>query len=409
MLMCDLRRFIKGAVYLPILPRSFKSIVSLLRCVGWLPAKHESSGEIHRILIVQLDNIGDLVLSFPLLDEIHRQWPEAEIDFIVSHAAVALFRNVPFIHRVLGFTLTPSGFLSRHINVLRLLWFCRREMPEDYDLALDPRWDSDGHAYLERVTVFLSGASVRVSYSGCADGVDPSLDEFMTHCALGGRNEQESIRKLRLLQRARLSARVVEESATLQVNSTLCAVAECSKSSLGSLLQKADVQPGERYVVLAPSASLPAKIWPIENLAKLARVLHATYGLRFVVVGASGDVELCARVAAMSPGIAVSLAGKTNLIELLSLLANATLFIGNDSGPAHLSGMIGQATVVATVARTFAERLDDVDAPRRFRPCASSGAAHTAGSATSPLRCCMQLQGGPLHYTGFCRGRSRCL
>jgi ADP-heptose:LPS heptosyltransferase len=368
--MSDFRQILKQTVYLPTLPCNFKSLVGLLRFVGLLPAKRKSSGENCRILIAQpYDSLGDLVLSFPLLDEVHRQWPEAEIDLIVGRAMTSLFRGVPYIHRVLGFTPTPSRPLSRHRDVLRLLSFCRREMRDGYDLALDPRWDSDGYAYLARAMVFLSGASVRVGYSGCVDGVDLTLDEFLTHLAQGGRNEHESIRKLRLLQRTGLCTRVVEESAVLQVNATLCAVAELGKTSLGSLLHKAGIQPGERYVALAPSATTPMRVWPIEYLAKLIQTLHARYGLRFVVVGTSSDVVLCNGVVAMCPEIAVSLAGKTNIGELLALLANAALFIGNDSGPAHLSGILGRDTVTISPFPVSSNRLDHFNAPRRFRPC----------------------------------------
>jgi ADP-heptose:LPS heptosyltransferase len=365
-----LRRVIKSAVYLPLHPKNFKFLVRILRWLGWLPSNNAASEGIHRILIVQPHNsLGDLVLSIPFLDDVHRQWPDAEIDLIVGNAMTTLFEHIPFVRRVIGYA--PSSNKppqARYQNVLRLFSLYRNEIRDSYDLALDPRWDSDSHAYLARAMAFLSDAPVRAAYSGTADGLDPSLDAFMTHRALGGRNEYESIRKLRMLQRTGLSARTIEDSESFQVNATLSALTPRERQTVEASVVQAGMPVEERYCVLAPSASTAGKIWPIERLAKVAKILHAKYGLHFVVIGSSKDVELCERTAASCSGIAISLAGKTNILELLALLARASLFIGNDSGPAHLASMIGTATVIAIVSRAPSEELDHIDAPRRFRP-----------------------------------------
>ena len=368
--MSRFRSILKSSVYLPLHPNNFKLLVRFLRWLQCLPSNDAATEGIRRILIVQPHNsLGDLVLSVPFLDEVHKQWPKAEIDLIVGSAMTSLFQHIPFVRRVIGYV--PSSNkppLARYQNVLRLFSLYRNEVRDHYDLALDPRWDSDGHAYLARAMAFLSDAHVRVAYSGTADGIDPSLDAFMTHCVLGGRNEYESIRKLKMFQRAGLSTRAVEDSESFQVNATLSTLAPLGRRTLDASLLQAGMPIGERYCVLAPSAITAAKIWPIERLAKVARILHAKYGLRFVVIGSSKDTQLCERTAASCSGIAISLAGKTNILELLALLARASLFIGNDSGPAHLSSMIGTATVIAIVGRAPSEELDHINAPRRFRP-----------------------------------------
>jgi ADP-heptose:LPS heptosyltransferase len=392
-----LRSTLKSAVYLPLHPKNIKLLVRVLRWLGWLPSNNGASEGIRRILIVQPHNsLGDLALSIPFLDEVHRKWPKAEIDLIVGNAMTALFQHIPFIRRVIGYV--PSSNkppLARYQNALRLFLLCRNEIRDSYDLALDPRWDSDGHAYLARAMAFLSDAPVRVAYSGTADGVDSSLDTFMTHCALGGRNEYESIRKLRMFQRAGLNTRTIEDSESFQVNATLSALARLERQKLEASLVQAGVSTnGRRYCVLAPSASTAAKIWPIERLAEVAKILHKKYGLYFIVIGSSKDIEICKLTAASCSGIAISLAGKTNILELLALLARASLFIGNDSGPAHLSAMIGTATVIAIVGRAPSEELDHISAPRRFRPWGPK----------------VQLvAGASLHHASFSRRHSRSL
>ncbi len=366
-----MRRLLKAAIYLPIRPSNVIRAIRLLRFAGWLPAHAAPAEEISRILVVQPHNsLGDLVLSIPLLDQLHEQWPKAEIDLIVGNSAVTLFQQIPYLRRIVGFVpVSKKGPLAHYLNILRLIRFYRDELPDRYDLALDPRWDSDEYAYLARAIIFLSGASIRLAYSGFADGVDPSLDAFITHRATGGRNEHESIRKLKMLQRTCLSNRVPNENEPFEVNATLVTLAASDTEALVPLLRAAGIQHGERYGILAPSASTPVKVWPIDWLAEVSRTLRQRYGLHFIAVGSSRDIDLCSRLVAASSGAVTSLAGKTSVLQLLALCRGAALFVGNDSGPAHLSGMVGTPTVVSMVGRAPSEELDDIHAPRRFRPC----------------------------------------
>jgi len=368
-----LRQVLRTLIYLPLRPYILKSLVRFLRLTGWLKTTTGCSSDTHNILIIQpYSSLGDLVLTFPLLDEVHRQWPEAAIDLVVGTPMVSLYREIPFVRHVYGYSRSQSKPpIALYMDTLSLLLLYRSKISSCYDLALDPWWNPDCHAYLARAMAFISGASVRASYSGDVGGIDTSLgsDKFMTHLAMGGLSEQESIRKLRLLQRAGLSTRTVEESEAFKVNTTLAALADSGIPTIKPLLFEANIQPSESYGVLAPSASTPAKIWPIEYLLEVIQTLHSKHGMRFIVVGSSKELEICSNFVTMCAGSAVSLAGKTNVIELLALLRNARIFIGNDSGPAHLSGMIGCPTIMNIISRTSTEELDHITAPRRFRPC----------------------------------------
>jgi len=390
-----MRCTLRSAVSLPLLPCHFKSEVRLLRLLRWLPRQPKPGDAIRRILVVQPHNsLGDLVLCLPLLDEIHRLWPDSRIDLLVGRRMTSLYSEIPYIDRVIGFLSYPGqGVYARYRNTLGLLQLFRHDIRDGYDLALDPRWDSDGYAYLARAAAYLSGAAIRASYSGWVDRIDPSLDDLMTHHALGGGQEHESVRKLRLLYRAGLSAQIPPEEAAAQANATLVELAQFSTPSREALLQRAGIQAGERYAVLAPSASSPIRIWPIEGLAEIAQTLHKRYGLRFVTIGTAAEAARSHRLAALQPAIIHSLAGETSLLELLSLLAGAELFLGNDSGPAHVSGMLGQRTVVVFSFPASSNGLDHIYSPRRFGPCGSRVRVLQPERALAPCDpSCMQQQ-----------------
>lgn len=109
-----------------------------------------------------------------------------------------------------------------------------------------------------------------------------------------------------------------------------------------------DDEPGlrEPFVVFAASAMYgPAKEWPGESFVEVARTLRSSSGLRAVFVGgpAPSERERAAQLAARCDGL--DLAGRTDLPTLAALLAQAELFVGNDSGPMHLAAATGTPTV----------------------------------------------------------------
>jgi heptosyltransferase II len=98
------------------------------------------------------------------------------------------------------------------------------------------------------------------------------------------------------------------------------------------------------YIVLAPGAGYgSAKQWPAAHYAVLAR-RAAELDAAIVLVGAPGEVQLCAGIARGSG--AVNLAGQTDLGALIGIIAGAAAFVGNDAGAAHLAAALGAPGVV---------------------------------------------------------------
>jgi ADP-heptose:LPS heptosyltransferase len=101
-----------------------------------------------------------------------------------------------------------------------------------------------------------------------------------------------------------------------------------------------------RYVMLVPGASphRPAKRWPVERYADLARVI-AQRGGQPVVVGTAQERALGARIAEACPETR-DLTGRTGLVELFALAKEAAAAVGNDSGPMHMAALGGAPSVV---------------------------------------------------------------
>ena len=101
-----------------------------------------------------------------------------------------------------------------------------------------------------------------------------------------------------------------------------------------------------RYVLVVPggSAHRPAKRWPLDRYAALARDL-AIRGLQPVVIGGEAERPLGQKIAARSTG-AIDLTGRTSLIELCAIARGAAAAVGNDSGPMHVAAAAGVPSVV---------------------------------------------------------------
>jgi lipopolysaccharide heptosyltransferase III len=92
------------------------------------------------------------------------------------------------------------------------------------------------------------------------------------------------------------------------------------------------------YAVLHPFASEAGKTWQPENFLAVAEHLESRLGMEPVFV-AGPDDDLSAF------GAHTCLQGAP-LEEVKSLLAGAALFVGNDSGPAHIAAAFGRPVVV---------------------------------------------------------------
>ena len=106
-------------------------------------------------------------------------------------------------------------------------------------------------------------------------------------------------------------------------------IQEIPKAQLAAKLQT----PANPYAVLHPVASAPDKTWPAEHFLRVAERLDTVFNIEPIFIGA-GDEE-------MSPFLGYPNRLGEPLREVMSLIASATLFIGNDSGPAHMAAAFG--------------------------------------------------------------------
>lgn len=102
------------------------------------------------------------------------------------------------------------------------------------------------------------------------------------------------------------------------------------------------------WIGINPGAEYgPAKRWPAGNFCQMLKALRAR-GSRnpIVILGGAADIETAREVAAGVDGPVVNLAGQTQLRELMSVLAQLSVLVTNDTGPMHVAAALGTSLVV---------------------------------------------------------------
>ena len=108
------------------------------------------------ILLIQLGDIGDVVLSIPAFRTIHENFPDANIIIAVREKAQELIKNLPGTHGVISINQGKRSFFSE----IKYQWtFFSQVRRYQFDLVFDFRTGTRG-----AILAFLSGAKERVSF-----------------------------------------------------------------------------------------------------------------------------------------------------------------------------------------------------------------------------------------------------
>lgn len=246
-----------------------------------------------RAAVIRLRSLGDCVLTTPALEILKRARPDIEIAVMVESRFQSIFEDNPDVSRI----LQPEWrAIARWRPALAInLHGGTRSMA--LTLASRARFRA-GFAHHRGSALY----NVRI----------PRAQEIL--------NEERKVHTAEHLA-----------SAMFFLGAPRC---EIPRARLFAAKRPA----GKPYAVLHPKASAPEKTWPATRFLAVARRLQQSCGLEPVFIAGPGE-----DVSAFSDHRTIRGAP---LDEVKSLLAGASLFIGNDSGPAHMAAAFGVPVIV---------------------------------------------------------------
>lgn len=278
---------------------------------------------VRRVLVVRLRSIGDTVLATPALHALRRFLPGARIDILLEDWVAPVLEGFPEVDRIITVERGASAFsrarLARELRAAR------------YDVA----YNLHGGTTATLLTRG-SGARHRVGYD------DYQYSRLHNHAApspieLWGRERLHSVEQ-QLALPGWTGVPVTDRPRTS------LAVTSDAAESIAARLSAARINGPKPFALIHPAAAFETKRWAAGNFARVIEYLHERE-MDSVAVSAPHEAAVI-RELERETRLPVTSFTDLSLQEVTALAARSSLFVGNDSGIAHIAAAVGAPSVV---------------------------------------------------------------
>lgn len=278
-------------------------------------------GEHKEVLIVKADSIGDYVMmrNFWEVVKSSPKYKDAKITLILSTAmrGIAEYLDSDVIEK---FFYVPHPFwkLSDREKFLVLKKLFQDGLKKQYDTILFPSFNvSNVHSFnmMLASSIATKESIAQIGDSNPNDWGLMDRNRFFTQIVtnLDGCNQFEFTNNKLFFERA------CECEIDLQMH----------RIDLPKVL-------GEKYVVINPNAQDKLRNWHAQNYSRVIQYLVNKYKMKVVLVGAKSEKEVCDNLNRLTEGLCELVVGAT-FKDLLGIINDAALFIGNDSSCFHMA------------------------------------------------------------------------
>ncbi|OGW76791.1 MAG: hypothetical protein A3C51_02600 [Omnitrophica bacterium RIFCSPHIGHO2_02_FULL_46_20] len=253
--------------------------------------------QVKRILVITLSNVGDIILTTPVIRVLAKEFPGSRIDVMVGPSGKDIFDKDPRIFKLIIYDkhLPISDKRRLQLKLKRL----------KYDAVVDLR---------NTVLPLLIGPKYRTSPM-------QTFPKAVVH------------KKHRHLYRLYcLGIRSLNEDLYIHIPRE-------DEEYVDALLKENGI--AEPIVVINPGAKSHLKRWAIEGFVELADRLINECRANVVFIGLNEDKDVVSSIIKKMRGEAHNFVNKTNIRQLGSLLKRTKLLITNDSAPLHLGCAVG--------------------------------------------------------------------
>ncbi len=257
----------------------------------WINGKKLPPEKFNRILIIKIDEIGDMMTALPSFETLRKSHLEAEITLLCKGVVKNIVQADPCLDKVVT---------------------QKKELSGKYDLIIDLRgsWQMFWFALFNSPKYRVERGSVRMKnkYAG-GHKHEVEVNYQIMEPVLKNIPEKPELRLF------------------LSEEDKIFAKTWCEKNRLNS------------FVIFHTGARRVLRQWAAERYEALANYLHEN-GFQLVFGGGPEDAELNESIIDKLKFPAVNLAGKCTLTQFAAIAAHAKLFVGNESGPMHLAAAV---------------------------------------------------------------------
>lgn len=312
-----------------------------------------------KFLIIQTAFIGDVVLATILIEKLHADFPDAQIDFLLRKGNEGLLQEHPFLHEVLIWNKKEN----KRKNLFTMIKTIQKNK---YDKVINvQRFFSTG------LMTILSKAKEKIGFD--KNPLSFLFDVKVKHVV--GTKEHpvhEVERNLALIK-----SFTSDKPARLRLYPTR----DDYKMALAIVNGQLSIENKYNYICIAPTSVWFTKQYPKEKWIEFIQQLNPS--TKIFLLGAANDKFLCDDIINALPFFSIkNLCGDLSFLQSAALMQNARMNYVNDSAPMHIaSAMNASVTAIfcSTVTWFGYTPLSDKsfvvekDEPLYCRPCTSHG------------------------------------
>ena len=328
------------------------------------PIAGVSRNEPLSFIVFRLDSLGDVVMTTPLFRALKKAHPGSRCTVVVQEGYKSLLVTNPHVDEILTLPKVRPAWLPqstrRLLAATALYW--KRLRKRHFDFAVSPRWDVDTH--LATFLCVLTHAAGRVGYSEKASPekqqINRGFDAAYNICLPAGSVRHEVLRNLSIADALGATA----TDATLEIQLT-----ERDRRSAAKLLAK--VSDSTRLVAIGIGAASPSRRWPLKRYADVVNWLTREYNIKPAIVCSAAELGQALKLTALLQRTPIIVSGG-RLREVCAVLERCDLFVGNDSGCAHLAAAMDCKVIVISRHPRDGDP-NHFNSPLRFAPHCAHG------------------------------------
>jgi len=269
------------------------------------------------ILVVGPSWVGDMVMAQSLFIVLKQQYPGCRIDVLAPAWSLPLLQRMPEVHQTIPMPLGHGQFdLPGRVRIGRGL----RSHQYDQAFVLPNSWKS-------ALVPFFAGIPKRTGYVG--------------EMRWGLLNDARKLDKSRLT----MTVQRFVALAGCDISDYPLPRLAISPEQQQAVAAKFAVNSETKILALCPGAEYgPAKRWPIEHFAKVARHMHQQ-GWQVWLLGSDKDKAVAEQINALSEQVCRNFAGSTDLAEAVDLMSLADAVVSNDSGLMHVAAALDKKLI----------------------------------------------------------------
>jgi heptosyltransferase-2 len=269
-------------------------------------------------IVVRAPNwLGDVVLSFPAIENLRKNLPQAQTWIAAREEVQDLYLSFDFVKGII-----PLSGLNNFKNVKEV---AKKIKEYNFDIGLLLT-----NSFSSALLFYLAKIPQRWGYSRDNRG-------FLLTKGVPFKNQDEAPSHQVNYYLNLISGLGFQTSSPELVLPLSPEEQEWVKNELSAL----GYDSKKPLVIINPGAYYgPAKRWPASRFAELASMLQEKNKVQILIVGSAEEAELAESIASSMSERPINMTGKTTLRQLAELISLADLFITNDSGPMHITNAL---------------------------------------------------------------------